>query len=297
MLTPPPPRRVVPLLLVCGVLGCGPVDETTEPPRFEQHVDEQQADNGLSLNGLSLNGLSLNGLSTTQFKSWFQTDRPLNNTVMRYLVRCALPEGQSLTFTDSATGQSYTWTGGLGVAPDWAAGGAATVAEQQVVSACLAAHVNKYGLHVPLSVLGRNATGQLIPVTWEELTTFSRREACFFGNLFTDEGVHVGTDRGSLSPRQSTSRVCTLSRSKEESLAMGCAPLVYVGSCTKHCTLDPTKTFYTSCRYDGVTYRPLTTRLREQDVYSCGDGTCQMTESCGSSNKYDSCQADCGTCP
>jgi len=299
----------VPALLLWGALGCGPVDETetSDPDGFSQHSDQQQADNGLSLNGLSLNGLSLNGLSlnglslnglsTATFKTWFQENRTLNSTVMRYLVHCALPFGQSLSFTEAGTGQRYTWSGGLGVAPDWASGRAATVTEQQVVSACLAAHVNKYGLHVPLSVLGRTAKGHLIPVTLEELTIFSRREACFFGNLFTGEGVHVGNDRGSLSSRQSSARVCTLSSSTDEERVTGCAPLTYVGACTSHCTLDPTRTFYTSCRYNGVTYRPLTTRLREVDIYSCGDGTCQMTESCGNSNKADSCKADCGTCP
>ena len=293
----PLPRIALPLLLVCAASGCGPVEEAPPPSELTQHVDEQQVDNGLSLNGLSLNGLSLNGLSTTSFKSWFQANTALNDSVMRYLVLCAMPADQSLTYTDGVTGQRYTWSGALGVAPDWASGREATVVEQQLVSACLAAHVNKYGLHIPLSVLGRTAKGQLIPVTWSELTTFSHKEACFFGNLFTGEGIHVGTDRGNLNSRQSSARMCTISSSTDDERTVGCAPLVYVGACTSHCTLDPTRTFYTSCRYNGVTYRPITTRLREEDIYSCGDGTCQLTESCGTASQYNNCQLDCGSCP
>jgi len=298
------PRDASFVILVCCALmaGCGPVDLTEESTELSQNLDEQQVDNGLSLNGLSLNGLSLNGLSlnglsTDSFKSWFQTDTALSNSVMRYLVLCAMPAGQSLTFTDSVTGQRYTWEGGLGVAPDWASGRPATPVEQQLVSACLAAHVNKYGLHVPLSVLGRNARGQLIPFTLSELNTFSRREACFFGNLFTGQGVHVGNDRGNLSARESSARECTVSSSTEDSRITGCAPLVYVGACSSFCTLDVSRTFYTSCRFNDVTYRPITTRLREEDIYACGDGTCQMTERCGTSSQADNCQLDCGSCP
>jgi hypothetical protein len=198
---------------------------------------------------------------------------------------------------DLSTGQLYSWSGNLGLAPGWASGRVATVAEQQVVSACLAAHVNKYGVHIPLSVLGRNASGQLITFTSSELVTFSRKEACFFGNLFTNEGIYVGNDRGNLSARESSARACSISSNADSVRTTDCAPLMYAGSCTTYCTLDATKTYYTSCTYNGVTYRPITTRLREEDIYLCGDGTCQMTESCGTANQYNNCLLDCGSCP
>ena len=37
-------------------------------------------------------------------------------------------------------------------------------------------------------------------------------------------------------------------------------------------------------------------RLREADVYRCGDGVCQFTESCGNGTQYDNCRSDCGRC-
>ena len=51
-----------------------------------------------------------------------------------------------------------------------------------------------------------------------------------------------------------------------------------------------------SYTYNGVTYKPLTTRIRTQDVFKCGDGLCQFTERCGSGNTASSCASDCGTC-
>jgi hypothetical protein len=72
--------------------------------------------------------------------------------------------------------------------------------------------------------------------------------------------------------------------------------MVFVGSCKDFCTLDASKTFYESCTQGGKTYKPLTTRLRPQEVYDCGDGVCQISESCGTRSEYWQCK-DCGPCP
>ncbi|MCY1020250.1 hypothetical protein [Pyxidicoccus sp. MSG2] len=274
--------------------------------------------NGLSFNGLSFNGLSFNGLSSSAFTSWFDEDPTLASMVMRYVVRCAVPAGEVRSYT--AEGQTYTWPGSLGLAPGWASGVAATLREQQVVSACLAAHANKYNQHVPISVLGRRADGRAIPVTDEELKQYPWRESCFFGNLFTNEGVQVGRDKGRLKPRESSSRACSVVASrgdKEDEVAEAldsgdtsaddsaedlelnrrrCAPLVYVGRCERHCELDDSKSFYASCTWNGVKYPALTTRLDKRSLYKCGDGICQPTESCGEKNDYLTCRDDCGTC-
>jgi hypothetical protein len=295
------------LLLVSLATGCGLAEEPTptawEPASEIQELDEDNglsvnglSVNGLSVNGLSVNGLSVNGLSTQDFQNWFQTSPTQFDSVMRYVVLCAVPAGQTRTYTDAVAMKTYTWSGGLGLAPGWASGQPATVAEQQLVSACLAAHVNKFAVHISISVLGRDATGQTIPYTDDELTSHSRREACLFGNLFSNDGIYVGNDGEQLTSSESSTRACTLGGSPGTSQAANCAPLSPVGSCGTYCTLDATGTFYTSCTYNGVTYQPLTTRLRTEDVYQCGDGVCQMTESCGTSNTYNSCQADCGAC-
>ncbi len=74
-----------------------------------------------------------------------------------------------------------------------------------------------------------------------------------------------------------------------------CPPLVHIGSCHSICPHDATGTYFTQCTYKGITYRPITTRLAVQDIYSCGDGICQPAESCGNGYSANSCQ-DCGTC-
>jgi hypothetical protein len=293
-------------LSLVGATGC----EVQEVPSEEEaalqtHAQELEAENGmsfnglslngLSLNGLSLNGLSLNGLSTTDFASWFNGDPSNNNRLMRYMVRCAVPAGESRTFVNPNTGTTYTWPGSLGLAPDWAGGSPASLAEQQVISACLAAHANNYGLNISISVLGRDSKGANIPYSSEELSHFAKRESCFFGNLFNNEGLFAGNDRNALADDESTSRPCGLKGHKALSNP-ACSQVKRIGQCEDFCTLDASGNFYTQCSYNGVQYKPLNTRIRQSDVHRCGDGVCQMGESCGWGITADSCLMDCGTC-
>jgi hypothetical protein len=250
--------------------------------------------NGLSTNGLSTNGLSTNGLSTNGFTSWFNASPANADMVMRYVVRCAVPAGQTRSYT-SPTGVTYTWAGSLGLLPGWSSGLPATETEQQVLTACLAAHTNKYGLQISISVLGRDAQGNAIAYTTKEMDTYSEKEACFFGNVFSNEGVYAANDRSYLSLSESTSRACGLSSSSNNT---DCSPIVHVGTCSDYCMKsDTSRPYYTSCTYNGKTYRPITTRIQPAQVYRCGDGTCQFTEHCGTGTAYNSCQADCGVCP
>lgn len=290
------------VLLVVLVSACEPVEGAPEPehPSHQAQgldVTNGLSLNGLSLNGLSLNGLSLNGLSTSAFHAWFQLEPALHDAVMKYVVACAAPLGVLRTYTSPSTGQTYVWTGTLGLAPDWLQGAPATVAEQRIVSACLAAHANKYGLHVPVSVQGLSATGVAIPTTAVELLLYSEREACFFGNVFSGEGLYVGNDGRPLNDRESTARACALSTSRNL-VSQECAPLVRVEQdCGRFCTLDASRKFYVSCTYDGITWPAITTRMRRSDIYTCGDGLCQYTEKCGTGETYDNCGRDCGPCP
>ncbi|QRK13675.1 hypothetical protein JQX13_18830 [Archangium violaceum] len=296
------------LSLVVGATGCGVQELPSEEQELALHTQERavQEDNGLSLNGLSLNGLSLNGLSlnglslnglsTTNFANWFNGNPAGHEQLMRYMVRCAVPAGQTRSFVNPSTGVFYTWQGGLGLAPSWASGAPATVVEQQVVSACLAAHANNYGLHISISVLGRDANGVDIPYTADELASFPRKESCFFGNVFTSEGLFAGNDRNALAAEESTSRPCGLRGYGALSNAE-CTQLKRIGQCEQHCTLDANGMYYTQCTVNGMQYRPLTTRMRPQDVHRCGDGVCQQGESCGWGVTADSCLPDCGSCP
>ncbi|HYO74430.1 MAG TPA: hypothetical protein VEU33_50980 [Archangium sp.] len=114
--------------------GCGPAQQEESSP-LEPGTTAQEL--------TTLNGLAFNGLSNEAFTAWFGSDPAMAHMLMKYIVACAVPAGQSWTYTHGGT--EYTWQGWLGLAPDWAGGSPATLAEQQIISACLAAQGNKYG--------------------------------------------------------------------------------------------------------------------------------------------------------
>jgi len=290
--------------------GCAPevtgVTTDADDPELGSAIAGLQADNGMSQNGMSQNGMSQNGMSqngmsqngfgTTAFRSWFNSNPVLSNMVMQYLAKCAAAAGTTYSWTNPSTGVTYSWSGQLGLAPGFSAGTAPTVSEQQVLTACLAAHVNKYGLQVPIAIEGRTATGTQIPIGPGELTTYSVREACWFGNLFTGEGVFGGPDHASWDSKTSTARACVFDTKYKDSTSQ-CPPIYQTNYCSSVCTQDSTKTFYETCTRNGKVYKALATRIRPAEVYKCGDGVCQSTESCGSGANWDSCKTDCGLCP
>jgi hypothetical protein len=304
------------LLPLLGLLGCGGLPSEEPPPEPVSRsstaallpkvpdVTSLLAGNGLSTNGLSTNGLSTNGLSTNglstnglttpQFIGWFDQAPALSTQLLQYIARCALPAGASLQWTHPVTGVHYQWAGGLGLAPGWATGLPATELEQQVITACLAALTNKYGLNLPVSVLGLNAAGLRIPLAPDELTQFPVAEACFFGNLFKGEGLFAGNS-ALLSSVESSARACGLETPRPDGTTR-CAPIQHVGRCHDKCTFDGTGPFFPTCFHNGKEYRALTTRLRREELYRCGDRVCQVSEACGTGLTPDNC-SDCGPCP
>lgn len=266
--------------------------------------------NGLESNGLARNGLTPGGLAAPEFSAWFNSDAAQADNVMRFVARCALKNSSALAWRNPMTGRSYVWQGQLGLAPYWAGGAPATEPEQQIVTACLVALVNKYGRELKVSLQGRSASGAPIPLEPFELFTYGQPEGCFFGNLFTDEGVYAGLDHGplgwplelNLGPVQPGSwggsvtsvRACALDPSLNGTSA-ACPPIYQFGYCWTRCSLDRTGSFFERCSWNGRTYRPITTQIRKKDVYRCGDGVCQFTERCGTTFAASAC-IDCGRC-
>ena len=147
--------------------------------------------NGLSMNGLSMNGLSMNGLSmnglTTDGLDGSNAERLLENDeslmLLKYLVKCALPEGEVLRIEHEVL-PTEELPGLFGVAPNWTDSGL-TDSEKQAMSACLLAHVNAYGISVPVSARRHG----LDDTTEDERSRFSRFEGAFFGRLFDEDPV------------------------------------------------------------------------------------------------------------
>jgi hypothetical protein len=293
--------RLLPGVLL-ALLGGGCVDPSLGEPDDSLEVRSDtsalEEDNGLGTNGLGTNGLGTNGLGTNglslsalnsaPFVDWFNEDPALANMVMNYVVECAVPSWSRLTWTNPVTNTTYKWKGNLGLTPGWAGGAPATELEQQIITACLAAHTNKYGVKVNISIQGLKANNSPIPVGWGELGAYAQREACFFGNLFRDEGIFAGSD-SSLASSQSSVRACGLEAEDP------CAPIHHVDSCSSMCMPDSQHNYFLACYHNGKMYRALTTRIKKTDVYVCGDGVCQISESCGTGLTPDNCM-DCGPC-
>ena len=224
--------------------------------------------NGLSTNGLSTNGLSTNGLSTNGFSTWFLSNpASYSDMVMKYVVRCALPSSQSLTYTSG--GVSYTWEGVLGLAPGWAAGSAITGTEQQLISACLAAHANRYGVQMDISVRGYYANGAYIFVSESENSTYSAEEGCFFGNLFDGTGVFsaYGANSPLVQANKTSQRACAISGGQ----LGGCPPMVATAkTCQEICTGNSTYMSsyfeFTSCTWNAKSYKAISTRLSLAEI-------------------------------
>jgi len=196
----------VSLALASALIGCQP--GSSEQTYNDTGESELVATNGLSMvnglsltNGLSGNGLSGNGLSGNGLKAQALIVNPLSTTgltsstylmnsaagrnTLAYLVRCALPANHSITKTDS-TGASYTFAGGIGLTPQWETGTCDGDC-QRWISACLLAHVNTAGIHVPIWIVGQNTY-----LGWGQSTSYPNQEGTFFGNIFTtNEAGHT----------------------------------------------------------------------------------------------------------
>ena len=157
--------------------------------------------NGLAYNGFSMNGFSMNGLETVgglSSTSGLMTT-PGGREVIKYLVKVAYPAGSRLTAQDNMVPpNSYTFEGGLGVAPELEFGTGATGCDatcQEKVSAAMLAHVNNAGVHVGIWLVGPDAG-----IGWGSSPNYPYKEAGYFGNLFTGGMVGnycSGKDMGS----------------------------------------------------------------------------------------------------
>ena len=171
----------------CGLTGgdaVGEDDAATSTTNGLSMINGLSTINGLtgtnglaSSNGLSMiNGLStINGLASSNGLMTTVTGR----AVVSYIARCALAANDSLTKTDQ-NNVSYTFAGGLGLCPQWKNGSVQTDAAcQELMSACLMAHVNTAGIQIPIWLDA--ATPQ---IGWGiDTVNYPFQEGTFFGNM------------------------------------------------------------------------------------------------------------------
>ncbi len=105
--------------------------------------------------------------------------------VIRYMVECALPSGDTVEVLDPS-GELHLFDGGLGLAPEWKTQPCNTEC-QQWVSACLLARTNEDGTEVSIFVQGDHPA-----LGFGLAPQFPHYEATFFGNVFSDpESMHA----------------------------------------------------------------------------------------------------------
>ena len=191
---------MVSALSAVGLAACG-----AAPADGEVQQSAALTDNSLTANSLTANAL---------------TD-PLARELLKYVVSCALDDGDSLTI--KVNGTRYTFPGELGLAPDWSdRDGSCDGSCQRWVTACVLARVDAAGVKREISVRGNN------PALWPsfgELWGYPAREASYFGNIFAP-----GQPRFlCLSPGQTNDpRVCGAS--------LASCPMTVEGSCSTDCS-------------------------------------------------------------
>ncbi len=96
-----------------------------------------------------------------------------------YLVKCALAANDSLVKADQ-NGNNYTFAGGIGLCPSWKNGGVSSSAQcMEGLSACMMAHVNTAGVHVPLWLDSND-----LAIGWGiDRVNYPMQEGTFFGDI------------------------------------------------------------------------------------------------------------------
>ncbi|HEY5800407.1 MAG TPA: hypothetical protein VIT92_09305 [Burkholderiaceae bacterium] len=138
--------------------------------------------------------------------------------LLKYLVSCAMPAGATIV-TGEGT-QRHTFAGSMGLAPEWAKR-ALSPAEQRLVSACILARTNRFGVPVMLSMRSQAPGGpSSLQADEQERAEFPFYEAAFFGNLFEAQPtayVCTGTRDASREIHlRRLLRVCSLVDARDE---------------------------------------------------------------------------------
>ena len=215
--------------------------------------------NALTINALTINALTINSLTSNSLGSPVVT--ALQDTtsvgdgsrsVFHYIVGCALPAGQSVSYTwTDALGNPYTVVeqGQIGLAPEWATGSLSSDGAQ-LVSGCVAARVNYFGVEVHISV--RNP--DLASVTPDsELAAYPYVEGSFWGNLFSaSPGLYSCYDPDNVDHSRADQRDCATGYLDGTGQLQPCGPITLTGSCSDVCKkLDADDQYFWGCGDSG----------------------------------------------
>lgn len=294
----------LPGLAGCGLSPDGEGDGALGEARQADLSRNDLSRNSLSFNDLSRNDLSRNALAASTLSSNALSTAGLGVQLLKYVIRCALPDEVCLDVPVTATDTDVPsecvngvchFCGNLNLAPDWQTT-PLTIAKEKWISACLLAHVNIDGVSIPISVRD-DVGGNIAVVQAAEYTLYNSPEAAFYGNLFRpgpngQYEKYVCNAGSSLTP---PGRVCGLDAAGATECAM-----TFTGSCAGHAIGAWGNDDSAVCGHVGslpngavrLCGTPLggswTEVLTIYDAQLCGDGLCSGSET--TSNCPQDCQ-------
>ncbi|WP_437525530.1 hypothetical protein WME79_38860 [Sorangium sp. So ce726] len=230
--------------------------------------------NALTINALSANALSANALSANALRPEAASALKapgergdLFRSLVKYTVSCALKESQSFRFswTDRAgVTHKEVYPGHLGLAPQWDRRPLDDEGKR-MVSACLAAHTNRYGVSVSISMRSRQN-----PLHHEvgcgELDEYPHVEGAFWGNLFSETPyLRACYNPANVDVARAAKRDCAAGHLDADGDLEGCGMIEIVGRCKEYCgKLNRSGEYYKECDDPefGETRYVVTTALR-----------------------------------
>jgi hypothetical protein len=212
-----------------ATVGCGESGDDAETIQAAIVAENALTANALTANALTANALTANALTANALTANALTANaltanglrdPLGREFLKYVVSCALEDGDSVSFR--VDGKNYEFPGSLGLAPDWGKNrGSCDVECQRWVSACVLARVDAAGVKRLISIRGDN---RALRPDEKELRAYTDREATYYGNVFIRNQPRFLC----LSPgKTSDERVCGDS--------LRDCPMTVVGSCDDAC--------------------------------------------------------------
>jgi hypothetical protein len=234
------------LSLALGGCGGAPASGDGEPLGVAQQEEETENGltensltinsltiNSLTINSLTINSLTINSLTINSLLNTALTD-PAARTVMKYIVGCALPSGSDLTVEIPVdSGSYYTFSGQVGLYPQWSAGSCPADTCQPWVSACVISRINAVGHVVPLSVRGDDLSADA-----NEQSLYPNPDGVFFGNVFTQPQVRYAC----LPSGVSLTRTCGVGVNSS-----ACSAVQYLGACSSYCDTHAADGSWRSC--------------------------------------------------
>jgi hypothetical protein len=202
----------------------------------------------LAPNAISPSAIASSTLAVLQSDT---LDGQSSRQLMKYTVSCALEPSQSFAFTWTDSGgtvHNEQYSGHLGLAPGWATAPLTDDTEQRLVSACLAARTNWYGVPVVISLRSRLDPLRTAVQSWE-LDAYTKLEGAFWGNLFTSSPyLNACYYEPNIDLARAANRDCAAGHLDANGQVVECGIIDILGPCNDWCfNLDQHERWYHDC--------------------------------------------------